>query len=256
MPAKGKRRAEAPEAGSVAAEEAPAADPDVMQVDGVKGDHAGGEVGVSQPTAKRSKKSKKGPSRAGAAQEYENGVLRALVVENFMNHKHLRVDFDPHVNFIVGKNGMRGRSHSGPRHPCDTPPPWSPRPRPSMSSLSRVCCRRRAGSGKSAIVNALIAGFGHKASATGRNTNSAKSLIRNGCDEALIQVHIANGGEDAFNAHEFGDTIVAERRLVRGKGAGSYRLRDGLEGASRASTKKEFDEMCQHFNIQADNPCA
>lgn len=57
-----------------------------------------------------------------------------------MNHTHLRVDFDPHVNFIVGKNG----------------------------------------SGKSAILNALIAGFGCKASSTGRNTNTAKSLIKSG----------------------------------------------------------------------------
>ena len=31
--------------------------------------------------------------RTEEQQAYENGVLRALVVENFMNHKHLRVDF-------------------------------------------------------------------------------------------------------------------------------------------------------------------
>ena len=31
--------------------------------------------------------------RTEEQQVYENGVLRALVVENFMNHKHLRVDF-------------------------------------------------------------------------------------------------------------------------------------------------------------------
>ena len=55
----------------------------------------------------------------------------------------------------------------------------------------------RVGSGKSAVVNALIAGFGHRANTTGRNTNSAKSLIKNGKDCALIQMHLANGGKDA-----------------------------------------------------------
>lgn len=68
--------------------------------------------------AKKTKKSKAKAIERSGEQEYENGVLRALVLENFMNHKHFKVEFDPHVNFIVGKNG----------------------------------------SGKSAIVNALIAG--------------------------------------------------------------------------------------------------
>jgi structural maintenance of chromosomes protein 6 len=164
--------------------------------------------------AKKAKKAKKA-GRGAAVQDFENGVLRALELQNFMNHTHLRIDFDPHVNFIIGKNG----------------------------------------SGKSAIVNALIAGFGHRASATGRNTNSAKSLIKHGADFALISVHLANGGEDPWKADEFGDTIVAERRLER-TGAGSYKLKDGPDGTARRSTHAEFAELCQHFNIQADNPCA
>ena len=164
--------------------------------------------------AKKAKKAKKA-GRGAAVQDFENGVLRALELQNFMNHTHLRIDFDPHVNFIIGKNG----------------------------------------SGKSAIVNALIAGFGHRASATGRNTNSAKSLIKHGADYALISVHLANGGEDPWKADEFGDTIVAERRLER-TGAGSYKLKDGPDGTARRSTHAEFAELCLHFNIQADNPCA
>ena len=90
-----------------------------------------GDVDVEAPPAKRGKKAKGKPKRSGEAQEYENGILRAVVsswpppiprpygalrslhgcgcwsqvLENFMNHEHLRVDFDPHVNFIVGKNG-------------------------------------------------------------------------------------------------------------------------------------------------------
>ena len=167
-----------------------------------------------------------------------------------MNHSHLRVDFDPHVNFIVGKNGAnypnRGAcliSYLGDR--CRTSPHRCYHPSPLVVT----------GSGKSAIVNALIAGFGHRANTTGKNTNSAKSLIKNGKDYALIQMHLANGGEDAYKPEEFGDTIVAEHRIER-NGPGTYRLRDGLDGVSRKSSKREFEDLCSHMNIQADNPCA
>ncbi len=93
-------------------------------------------------------------------QAYENGVIRKIVVENFMNHGHMQIDLDPHVNFIVGKNG----------------------------------------SGKSAIVASCIAGLACKASATGRNLSSYKHFIKHGCDYALIQIHLANGGHGANGA--------------------------------------------------------
>lgn len=111
------------------------------------------------PVAKKAKKSKKVRAKpSGEPQPYENGVLRAIELQNFMNHKHLRIDFDPHVNFIVGKNG----------------------------------------SGKSAIVNSLVAGFGHRVQSTGRNLSAVKGLVRHGADYASIAIHIANGGEDAW----------------------------------------------------------
>jgi len=52
-----------------------------------------------------------------------------------VNHRHLKVDLAPGVNFVVGKNG----------------------------------------SGKSAIVMALQAGLGCKASAAGKNSNTYKN---------------------------------------------------------------------------------
>lgn len=126
-----------------------------------------------------------------------------------------RVEFDPHVNFIVGANG----------------------------------------SGKSAIVNALIAGFGHKAATTGRNSSKTATLIKHGASYALIQMHLANGGEDAYKPEEFGDTLVVEHRLEK-SGGGSYKLKDGEHATGRSAKKKEIDEICAHLNIQANNPCA
>mmetsp|Transcript_29963 Transcript_29963/g.65554 ORF Transcript_29963/g.65554 Transcript_29963/m.65554 type:complete len:247 (+) Transcript_29963:112-852(+) len=117
---------------------------------------------------------------AGKSVGEHAGVIRSIVVENFMNHTHLRIDLDPHVNFIVGMNG----------------------------------------SGKSAIVASLIAGLGEKASSTGRNTKGHASLIKHGCDSALIQIHLANEGKDAFKADEFPETVVVEHRLERAGGGG------------------------------------
>jgi len=208
--AAGKRRAVAPS-------EDDSHSPVVQDIDD---DHDAAEqsrdLKVEQAPIKRAKAS--GKARAADSEEtqtYENGVLRAIVLENFMNHTHLRVDFDPHVNFIVGKNG----------------------------------------SGKSAILNALIAGFGSKASSTGRNTNTAKSLIKSGTDHATISIHLANGGLDAFKPSEFGDTIVVETRFEK-QGANSYKLRNGPDGAAKRVQKREIDELCTHFNIQASNPCS
>ena len=108
-------------------------------------------------------------------QEYENGVVREVVVENFMNHSHLRVELDPHVNFIVGKNG----------------------------------------SGKSAVVLALQAGLGCKAQASGKNTSTHKNYIKHGADSACIKIHIANGGGDPYRPDDFGETVVVEHRIEK-----------------------------------------
>ena len=207
---KAKRRTEAPAA------EAPAGsdDDEVMDVDSPSAADASTEHQAKKQRKSKSKASSSSSPPEREHQPFENGVLRALHLENFMNHKHFHMDFDPHVNFIVGKNG----------------------------------------SGKSAIVNALVAGFGHKASTTGRNTNSAKSLIMHGKDYALISMHIANGGEDAWKSDEFGETIVAEHRIER-NGAGRYWLKDGADDKGRKSSLDEFKAMCSHLNIQANNPC-
>ena len=39
-------------------------------------------------------------------------------------------------------------------------------------------------------------------------------------------------------------------------GADTYKLRNGPEGKLVKSSKTEFTEMCNHSNIQANNPCA
>ena len=85
-------------------------DSETMQVDegGVKDE----ETIDEEPKAKKKKAKRARQRSASGTQTFENGVLRALVLENFMNHANLRVEFDPHVNFIVGRNGARAPGSS------------------------------------------------------------------------------------------------------------------------------------------------
>ena len=132
---------------------------------------------TEESATKRSKSAGK-KTAAVVEQAAENGVILKIVVENFMNHGHMQIDLDPHVNFIVGKNG----------------------------------------SGKSAIVAACIAGLGCKAATTGRNLSSYKHFIKHGTDYALVQIHLANGGHDPYCHDEFGDVIVVEHRIEKSGG--------------------------------------
>ena len=138
---------------------------------------------TEESATKRSKSAGK-KTAAVVEQAAENGVILKIVVENFMNHGHMQIDLDPHVNFIVGKNG----------------------------------------SGKSAIVAACIAGLGCKAATTGRNLSSYKHFIKHGTDYALVQIHLANGGHDPYCHDEFGDVIVVEHRIEKSGGARQWRL--------------------------------
>lgn len=66
-----------------------------------------------------------------------SGKILSVRLKNFMCHRHLEVNFNRHTNLVVGANG----------------------------------------SGKSAILTALIIGLGSKANATNRSTSIKRTLL-------------------------------------------------------------------------------
>ena len=87
----------------------------------------------SEEPVRKKTKTKGVPKGVGKApQPFENGVVTSLVLENFMNHEHMRVDLDPHVNFIIGKNGsgksaiVAGLLSARPRPPSEASPSGCP----------------------------------------------------------------------------------------------------------------------------------
>lgn len=91
-------------------------------------------------------------------EEYEQSVLCGLIksikVDNFMNHRSLFVEFGKHINFIVGANGT----------------------------------------GKSAILTALIVGLGGKMLATGKEKTTISGLIKKDRPAARVTIDLYNEG--------------------------------------------------------------
>ncbi|KAI8049825.1 P-loop containing nucleoside triphosphate hydrolase protein [Syncephalis plumigaleata] len=129
-----------------------------------------------------------------------------------MCHRRLTMKFGPHVNFVVGNNG----------------------------------------SGKSAILTAIIICLGAKANVTQRATN-LRSLIREGASAAEIVIRLRNRGADAFRPEQFGSEILVERRISRDT-ANQYRLRNGDTHAVVSTKREDLIAMCDHMGIQVDNP--
>lgn len=143
--------------------------------------------------------------------EAEVGIVESVSVKNFMCHDHLDFKFGPHVNFIIGRNG----------------------------------------SGKSAILTAIVVGLGGKANVTGRATN-LKGFIKNGKQTAETTIKIRNCGPDAYKTEEYGSSIIVERRITS-DGSSSYKLKSD-SGVVVSTKREELVHIMDQFNIQIDNP--
>ncbi|KAL8243929.1 hypothetical protein R6Q59_010187 [Mikania micrantha] len=141
----------------------------------------------------------------------ECGILVKVEVYNFMCHEQFIYELGPLINFICGKNG----------------------------------------SGKSAILTAIVLCLGGKAAATNRG-QSLKNFIKEGKEQARIICHIKNEGEGAYMPEDYGDVIEIERYFSK-NGSSGFKIKS--ERGRIVSTKKmDLEEICDHFALQIDNP--
>uniref|UniRef100_A0A4W3I3H4 Structural maintenance of chromosomes protein 6 n=1 Tax=Callorhinchus milii TaxID=7868 RepID=A0A4W3I3H4_CALMI len=139
--------------------------------------------------------------------EGEVGIIESISLKNFMCHACLGpFKFGPNVNFVVGNNG----------------------------------------SGKSAVLAALIVGLGGKATATNRGY-SIKGFVKNGQNSADIAITLRNRGPDAFKADIYGEAIIVEQHISR-EGIRQYRLKSKT-GAVHVDNPVSIltQEMSKHF---------
>lgn len=152
-----------------------------------------------------------------AGKPAECGVIRKIVVENFMCHQKLKIELCSNVNFIHGQNG----------------------------------------SGKSAILAALQICLGAGANRTHRARNLKDLVRKEGgATHARVRVTLLNRGPDAFQHELYGDLIHIERNIyLRGSGV-AFKLyaQDGKKVISEK--KKDLYLLLDQMNIQVDNPVA
>ncbi|XP_028250414.1 structural maintenance of chromosomes protein 6 isoform X2 [Parambassis ranga] len=140
------------------------------------------------------------------------GLIESIALKNFMCHHSLGpCEFGPNVNFIVGNNG----------------------------------------SGKSAILTALIVGLGGKATVTNRGV-SLRDFVKTGESTADITIKLRNRGPDAYKKDLYGDCISVEHRIT-GDGSRTCRLKS-KSGHLVSNKKEELTAILDHFNIQLENP--
>ncbi|KAJ7095700.1 P-loop containing nucleoside triphosphate hydrolase protein [Mycena belliarum] len=107
------------------------------------------------------------------------------------------------------------------------------------------------GSGKSAVLSAITVALGGKANSTGRG-NGLKSFIREGQAASEVTISIKNQGEEAFKPKEYGKSIVITRRFTK-EGNSSWKIKS-KDGKVISTKKDELAAICDHMNIQVDNP--
>lgn len=142
------------------------------------------------------------------------GHLKSIELVDFMNHHHMKMDFNPHVTFISGTNG----------------------------------------SGKSATLQALQCALGVDARKTGRATSQKGFVREGAHEAIIRVTiwNKPYFGKDAFQHDRYGDTLTVERRISR-TGNNHWYLKDH-NGKNVARQKQDVDSMMQVFGINARNP--
>uniref|UniRef100_A0A4W6DDU1 Structural maintenance of chromosomes protein 6 n=1 Tax=Lates calcarifer TaxID=8187 RepID=A0A4W6DDU1_LATCA len=140
------------------------------------------------------------------------GIVESITLKNFMCHSLLGpFTFGSNVNFVVGNNG----------------------------------------SGKSAVLTALIVALGGNAQATNRGS-SLKGFVKEGESSADVSITLRNIGRDAYKPEVYGPAIIVDLRITR-DGLRTYKLRN-KSGQLVSTKKEELMSILDNFNIQVNNP--
>ena len=160
-------------------------------------------------------------------QAADNGIIECVTCTNFMCHTFLEVTLGPLINFIIGHNG----------------------------------------SGKSAVLTAIMLCLGGKATATNRAGNlkgfikedqewvlAHPSTLRgaNGVRTCILSVKLKNAGETAYQQEVYGNSIIVERQFSK-TGTSGFKIKTA-SGRVISTRKADLEDICDYFALQLDNP--
>lgn len=142
----------------------------------------------------------------------KSGMLEEVTLKNFMCHEKYHFRPNQRLNFLIGENG----------------------------------------SGKSAILTAIIFGLGGNAKNTNRG-NANKGFIRTGQSSATVEVKICNSGKDPFKFEVYGGSIIISRTVS--ESTSTFKLKDAQgRVVMDKKVKEELEKILDYFNIQISNP--
>nr|XP_046228256.1 structural maintenance of chromosomes protein 6-like isoform X2 [Scatophagus argus] len=107
------------------------------------------------------------------------------------------------------------------------------------------------GSGKSAILTALIVALGGNALATNRGS-SLKGFVKEGESSADVSITLRNKGKDAYKPEVYGQSVIIDLRITR-EGLRTYKLKS-KSGHLVSNKKEDLLSILDNFNIQVNNP--
>jgi len=142
----------------------------------------------------------------------KSGMILEVNLRNFMCHETFNFKPCQRVNFLVGENG----------------------------------------SGKSAVLTAIIFGLGGSAKTSNRGTNN-RGFIRSGQASASVEVKLCNVGENQYKLETYGKSLTIIRTVTHS--SSTYKIKDhnGTVVVDK-KVKEEVDNILTHFNIQIENP--
>lgn len=148
--------------------------------------------------------------------EWFNGSIKSISMENFMCHSNFYLTFNPRINFISGLNG----------------------------------------SGKSAIQTAIVVGFGARASITNRASALTSLIKYNCSSATIsITIANGNEGIygiGPFKPEIYGKQITIVRQITD-TGTSPFKILNE-NGKIVKGSKSELNEIIIHFNILVENP--
>lgn len=150
-------------------------------------------------------------------EDWYNGSIKSITLENFMCHSNFHLTFNPRINFICGLNG----------------------------------------SGKSAIQTALVIGFGARASVTNRGSSLKSLIKYgcSSATVSITIANCGVGNYDcgSFRPEVYGKQITVVRQITESGTNIPYKFLNE-NGRVVKGYKNELKNLILHFNILVDNP--
>ncbi|GIY41471.1 structural maintenance of chromosomes protein 6, partial [Caerostris darwini] len=139
------------------------------------------------------------------------GIIESITLQNFMCHENLHLKLGAHVNFIIGQNG----------------------------------------SGKSAILTAIILALGGNSRSTDRYS-SIKGFVKNGKNKGKIELVLRNSGPSAYKPKVYGEKIIIIREFNK-EGVTTYKIKSE-SGTICSNQKSELMNIKDALDIMIESP--